>query len=60
MMYLRQDKRVCFSLLEFFEKSRWLLLVAAIATALIALIPSLSLAANDRFDNPSLSAQLQR
>lgn len=59
-MYLRQDKRVCFSLLEFFEKSRWLLLVAAIATALIALIPSLSLAANDRFDNPSLSAQLQR
>jgi hypothetical protein len=41
-MYLRQDKRVCFSLLEFFEKSRWLLLVAAIATALIALIPSLS------------------
>lgn len=59
-MYLRQDKRVCFSLLEFFEKSRWLLLVAAIATALIALIPSSSLAANDRFDNPSLSAQLQR
>ena len=51
-MYLKQNKRVCYGLLDLFEKSRWLLLVAAIATALLALIPTSSLAANDKYDNP--------